>query len=173
MGVVDEAVVAEAIRAFREGQFPSERQCAAHYKLALTTFRERLHGPKKSLRKAHTKQPVLTDAQENGVVSWIHQQNSVDSPPSRVQVQQYASALSMQHVGRVVGRHWYGRFCTRHPEIVEYVENTAALTNELWAPVKSSTETKQPDVPAQFVRELLLAADTCSSSDSTFDNSPR
>ena len=68
--------------------------------------------------EAHKHQQKLTEVQEQHLRDWILVQDGIGSPPTHIQVREFAQRIARKNGHEEpIGRHWIENFLTRHTEI--------------------------------------------------------
>lgn len=113
----DDHTIELALHGYRTGRFPSLNAAARAYKLVPSTLKYR---NKKNInrRDSHTQQQLLSPAQEDYLIRWIVNTQTVGTALTHAQVRAMASVLVRSNGGpQQVGKGWVPRFLKRHPSI--------------------------------------------------------
>ena len=121
-----EKQITNAIRAFRNGNYPSISATAVAFDLPKSTLAYRMSGQRVSRQKAHVDQQLLTEAEERALVRWIKRLDDWGFPPRLDMVKEMARMLvgkkkegliSMEGGSIGLGKNWLSRFLDRHKDI--------------------------------------------------------
>jgi hypothetical protein len=119
--MVCEDDIQEAIAAFLQGNFTSERACVKHYGIPRSTFKDRLNGAEPH-KTAHSNSQKLMPAEEDEIVQWILSEELVGTAVSYIQVQDIAEGiLKRRQPDGFLGHNWLDGFKTRQLEIVAII----------------------------------------------------
>jgi hypothetical protein len=109
-----------AIHSLQKNQISSQRKAAGTYGAVRTTMQRRQKGiPPKRGSKA--KNRLLSECEEQRLVSWILSMERRGFPPFLIDVKRMAQTLLVRRdpdgVPRIVGKNWTGRFLNDHPDV--------------------------------------------------------
>lgn len=106
-----------ALRDYNNGAFKSLRAAAKAYRVPASTLTDRYHG-KTTLRQARETQQLLSPKQEEMLIKWVLDFESIGMAPNHTQLRSMAGLISQLSGGpSTVGKEWHLRFLARHPEI--------------------------------------------------------
>lgn len=107
----------QAASAFRAGQFPSIRKCAAAFGVNYSTLSRHLRG-QQSRRAARAQQQLLSPEQEEHLVQWILRSEAGGNAINHAQFREAVLLVCQVANGpSKVGKDWIYRFLRRHPEV--------------------------------------------------------
>ena len=108
-----------AIKAYKQGQFPSLRAAVSIYDVPRSTAQQRVKGTKPK-RGSIAPNRRLTPAQEETLKQWILSMDQRGMPPRVATVRQMASLLAAQYgpaVLQPIGEKWVYNFIKRHDDL--------------------------------------------------------
>jgi hypothetical protein len=117
-----EKKLGDAISSLEANPQSKLRDVARSFGIAESTLGDRLKGRRNPRREAHGSAQLLVPMEEQRLVDWILQWDTVGFPVKHKHLQQMVQAIirarqDQTMEGYVVGNNWTNRFVKRHPEI--------------------------------------------------------